>query len=473
MKYLKSRCLKALDIIRVVANQEWGADKYVLLNIYRSLIRSKLDYACIVYGSARPSYLKILNTVHHQGLRLALGAFRTSPIESLYVEAGELPLEERRIKLSLQYITKLKSTPSNPAFKCVFEPEFVQKYLRNTKIIKPLGIRMMEHLQAGDIHLDQVNDQDIYDIPPWELSFPSVNLATTSTSKSETLASDYQQRFLELNDFYENNKFTSVYTDGSKSNDYVSASAVSSVDSLKVNLPTDTSIFTAEAVALKLAVQYIQSQTLRRTVIYSDSLSCLQALKNKNLEHPIIREIVQILSYLNEVESQVEFCWIPGHIGIKGNEKADNIAKKIIDHNIYDIKLPFSDFKPRICKYVNSLFQTKWNNCFGNKLHEINDTFLPSITMYSENRTEDRIFTRLRIGHSRLTHRHYLVNEDFPECIPCDCPMTIKHMLIECIDTAEIRRQYFNCIDLKTLFNSVAGGTILAYLSEINLINQI
>ena len=44
--------------------------------------------------SARPSYLKMLNTVHHQGLRLALGAFRTSPVESLYVEAGELPLEQ-------------------------------------------------------------------------------------------------------------------------------------------------------------------------------------------------------------------------------------------------------------------------------------------------------------------------------------------------------------------------------------------
>ena len=45
-------------------------------------------------------------------------------------------------------------------------------------------------------------------------------------------------------------------------------------------------------------------------------------------------------------------------------------------------------------------------------------------------------------------------------------------MLIECIDTADIRKQYFNCTDLKTLFNSVAGDTILAYLSEINLIRQ-
>ena len=124
LKALKTRCLKALDIIKVVSNQEWGADKSVLLKLYRSLVRSKLDYGCIVYGSARPSYLKMLNTIHHQGLRLALGAFRTSPVESLYVEAGELPLEHRRIKLSLQYVTKLKSTPSNPAFNCVFSVAF-------------------------------------------------------------------------------------------------------------------------------------------------------------------------------------------------------------------------------------------------------------------------------------------------------------------------------------------------------------
>ena len=72
LKALKTKCLKALDIMRVVANQEWGADKFVLLKLYRSLIRSKLDYGCIVYGSARPSYIKMINTVHHQGLRFAL-----------------------------------------------------------------------------------------------------------------------------------------------------------------------------------------------------------------------------------------------------------------------------------------------------------------------------------------------------------------------------------------------------------------
>ena len=45
----------------------------------------------------------------HQGLRLSLVAFRTSPADSLYVEANEPPLYLRTLKLTLQYIVKLKS----------------------------------------------------------------------------------------------------------------------------------------------------------------------------------------------------------------------------------------------------------------------------------------------------------------------------------------------------------------------------
>ena len=44
IKALKARCLKALDIIKVVSSKDWGADCNVLLQLYRSLVRSKLDY---------------------------------------------------------------------------------------------------------------------------------------------------------------------------------------------------------------------------------------------------------------------------------------------------------------------------------------------------------------------------------------------------------------------------------------------
>jgi len=79
LRYLKDKCRKALNLLRVVAHTSWGADQQTLLHLYRSLIRSKLpvDYGCIVYGSARGSYLQMLDPIQNYALRLCLGAYQT------------------------------------------------------------------------------------------------------------------------------------------------------------------------------------------------------------------------------------------------------------------------------------------------------------------------------------------------------------------------------------------------------------
>ena len=61
----------------------------------------------------------MLDTVHHQGLRLATGAFRTSPIPSLYAETGETPLSVRRQVLCLQLYCRLQSMPNTPTYATV------------------------------------------------------------------------------------------------------------------------------------------------------------------------------------------------------------------------------------------------------------------------------------------------------------------------------------------------------------------
>ena len=101
--YLKKKCRKSLNLLKVLSFTNWGADTDTLLKLYRSLIRSKLDYGSIVYGSANNKELKKLDVIHNQGLILSLEAFCSSPVESLYVEAGKQPLELRRNRLSLQY----------------------------------------------------------------------------------------------------------------------------------------------------------------------------------------------------------------------------------------------------------------------------------------------------------------------------------------------------------------------------------
>ena len=52
VQYLKYSCQKALNIPRAVGHTDWGADRIILLCLYHVLVCSKLDYGCIVYGSA-------------------------------------------------------------------------------------------------------------------------------------------------------------------------------------------------------------------------------------------------------------------------------------------------------------------------------------------------------------------------------------------------------------------------------------
>ena len=64
-----------MNILKVLSRTEWGADQTTLLKLYRSLVRSKLDYGCIVYGSASKTALAKLDPVHNQGPASALEHF--------------------------------------------------------------------------------------------------------------------------------------------------------------------------------------------------------------------------------------------------------------------------------------------------------------------------------------------------------------------------------------------------------------
>ena len=173
-----------------MGHTDWGSDRIVPLRLYRWLVRSKLDYGCVVYGSACRSVLKQLDPIHHQSLRIALGAFRTSPAQSLYVETHEPSLTTRRLKLSLNYVFKHKSLPENPAYSCVFElqPENMKLYQESESNIPPLGIRILPHLEKSKLNLNLVDDGPSLDIIPWKLSLPTVRLDLANLKKKATTA---------------------------------------------------------------------------------------------------------------------------------------------------------------------------------------------------------------------------------------------------------------------------------------------
>ena len=65
IQYLKEKCSKTLKILHVIDHKYWGADHRTVLKLYRILIRSKIYYSRFMYGAARKSYLKSLQTVHY------------------------------------------------------------------------------------------------------------------------------------------------------------------------------------------------------------------------------------------------------------------------------------------------------------------------------------------------------------------------------------------------------------------------
>lgn len=112
--YTKERALKALNVLKRVSCKKFGVRRSLLIRLHKAYVLPVLDYGSIVYHSGRSNVLDKLNPVHNLGIRIATGALRSSPVQSLYVESGVLPLALRREKLTMNYISKIASCPFNP-----------------------------------------------------------------------------------------------------------------------------------------------------------------------------------------------------------------------------------------------------------------------------------------------------------------------------------------------------------------------
>ena len=51
----------------------------------------------------------------------------------------------------------------------------------------------------------------------------------------------------------------------------------------------------------------------------------------------------------------------------------------------------------------------------------------------------------------------------------CDCHLTVKHTLFDCVDFIESRNRHFSVNSFKELFEKVPPDRILSYLHEIGL----
>ena len=175
---------------------------------------------------------------------------------------------------------KWRSNPDNPAYCVVFNPKYYDLYDKKPSAIRSFGHRVEEDLSAVCPRLDLIQTVSLPDDPPWTIQKPQIDLCLTHQKKH--LGDDclFQNLFAQLNSCYSDHR--AIYTDGSKAENSVAATAISNNCSAQVRLPGNASIFTAELQALKMAFNIVKNCDWDHFIIFTDSLSSFQALDSNN-----------------------------------------------------------------------------------------------------------------------------------------------------------------------------------------------
>ena len=439
---LKAKANKALNVLKVLSRKRWGSDRKCLLHIYRSLVRSKLDYGSIIYGSARGSYLNRLDPVHNKGLRLATGAYRTSPIPSLYSESNEPSLEYRRTQLMSTYVLRVCSSPDHICYNIITRSDQRLHYRNKPNAIRPLILRFEEIFHALNVPNEALSvARRPARLAPWHDFSKYLDFSLTHIKKQHTPREHILQEFRTLQETYQTYK--EFYTDGSKTSAYVGSSVVGGIHEQVARLPQFVSVYTAECYALLMAVRNITSSKHKKAVIFTDSLSALRALNPQSQYEPFTGDILNILSHLPE-DHTIRICWVPSHVGIPGNERADQLAATAKHMHDSKINIPVRDGIRAVRRAITAHWQQQWKSQQNNKLHLIKPVLGEWNTCFHQERFIEVVLCRLRIGHTHVTHNYLLRNEEPPTCNKCHEELTVIHALIACPHLETLRQKHFH-----------------------------
>lgn len=472
---LKNKCHKTLNLFKKLSNTKWGSDSPTLIKLFIMLLKPAIEYGVEAFASAADTYMNSLNTIQNSAIRIATGAYRTSPIVSLHALTALPPQKYAYHNKQLNYYLRLVVNPSHPFHDCVIDQDdldeeaIIERTPPKSFLARAHSLHLQYHLDTSRILIEKCSTY-----PPWKIECLHACKDLFDIKKASTPQLTFK-RIFEDHVMQHNHSFP-IFTDGSKDDHGVGYAYTCATNSHQCRLPIQSTIYSAELFAIRDAIIYAENELPNESdiTLHTDSKSSIQAISSPLAKNPIIQFIQDLIISSNK---NYILCWVPSHVGIPGNEHADHLARSSILLPITPMSLPRSDYKGHMKREIRKSWHNSWRTTLNNKLREFNPT-IPTKYIDKEPRSWSVKLSRLKIGHTRLTHEHLISGNPQPYCDDCLVPLTVRHFLVECPSHIQ-HRGLFGCPGPPTLAdvfghgNCAADGPLEQYTRLIGIYDDI
>lgn len=311
-----------------------GVSLNVRRAIYTAAVRSVVDYCAPCLAGLTSTQFARLEVIQNDAMRIILGAPPWTKVITLQAELVLPSLQARVYERSAvalaTYVKRYPATRLAASLRHGFQRPRLSEpdgdWIHS--VVDAARALDLDFLAAceGDLGLP-----DFQYPPPWQDLPYTVTLNHRPAPKTHPAALLRQEA---LHAIYAYTSPTSrlYYTDGSADGaTFVGAAFVCAGVTHGHRLPCHTTAFQAELVAILMALQHActDGEEGLDIHVHSDSLSALQSLliRDHSDNVALLSGIGHAIQHLYRSGHSLHFHWVPGHVGLRGNELADAAAK--------------------------------------------------------------------------------------------------------------------------------------------------
>lgn len=212
-------------------------------------------------------------------------------------------------------------------------------------------------------------------------------------------------------------------------------------------------VFQAELMAINKALEWtVQYRSHDQVHLYSDSMSVLEALTDPTNRDPTIIKTKSLYHKSLSDNKVTKLHWVKAHVGIEGNERADEAAKEATRQNIYHWEILKSISRVKYVLKAHSLFewQVRWTE---SEKGRITNEYFPRISL--KRLVQGRV-AHLATGHGRFMAHFNRINLFGDGKCTCGAIGSGSHYIETCPKTKLWRdKMRYNEGDRSTIFNEV------------------